>query len=198
MKALFYDWGGLNVWLFQTINAWHNDVLDHVMLLGTFLAEHANFPFYIAAMAIIALRVTARGDRRDTFVWMTVVAVFALGNLVDGWVVGTLKDAFSFPRPPLALPPGSVHLVGHPELSLQHSLPSGHTSFAMLIAASLWPALRNQGRWLAAIFVVWVGISRVSLGAHFPADVVAGGLSCLVVVVVLRRLLQAVLKIPPR
>jgi membrane-associated phospholipid phosphatase len=32
------------------------------------------------------------------------------------------------------------------------------------------------------LFVLWVGASRVSLGAHFPADVVAGYLSSLVVV----------------
>jgi len=31
-------------------------------------------------------------------------------------------------------------------------------------------------------FVLWVGLSRISLGAHFPADVLAGYLSSLAVV----------------
>jgi membrane-associated phospholipid phosphatase len=32
------------------------------------------------------------------------------------------------------------------------------------------------------LFVLWVGISRISLGAHFPADVAAGFVSSLIVV----------------
>jgi membrane-associated phospholipid phosphatase len=52
----------------------------------------------------------------------------------------------------------------------------------MLVIASLWPVLNR--RWLIAgvCYVLWVGISRVSLGAHFPADVMAGYFSSLAVV----------------
>ena len=194
MKAIFYDWGGLNVWLFQTINAWHNNALDSLMLLGSSLAEHSLFPLYLGLLTLVGLFAT-RGKNTTTLkLWFSVVAVFALGNLADGWVVGMLKDWFSFPRPPLALPPGSVHLVGNPELNLQHSLPSGHTSFAMLIAASSWPALNRPWRYTAITFVAWAGLSRISLGAHFPADVAAGALSCLLVVWLLRRLIRFVLR----
>jgi membrane-associated phospholipid phosphatase len=34
--------------------------------------------------------------------------------------------------------------------------------------------------------VLWVGISRISLGAHFPADVMAGFLSSLAVVLLVQ------------
>lgn len=190
MKSIFYDWGGLNVWLFHVINAWHSDGLDRFMLLGTRLAEHGNFPLYLGLMVLISLVAVNSKGHKALVPWFSVVAVFALGYLADGWVVGLLKDWFSFPRPLLALAPGSVHLVGSPELSLHHGLPSGHASFAMLVSASLWPALKRPGQALAAAFVVWVGLSRVSLGAHFPADVVAGGLSCLLVVWLLRRVVR--------
>jgi membrane-associated phospholipid phosphatase len=194
MKAILYDWGGLNVWLFQAINAIHTSMLDRIMLLGTQLAEHDYFVLYLGLMTIAALVAIRFGSRKSLQIGFSVIAVFALSYIVDGWLIGMLKNWFSFPRPPLALPAGSVHLLGKPELSLQHSLPSGHTSFAMLVSASLWPALNRYGRYAAAFFVVWVGISRISLGAHFPADVVAGALSCLLVVWLIRKTVAFMLR----
>lgn len=189
MKSVFYDWGGLNTWLFQSINSIHFDVLDRLMLLGTQLADHGNFALYLGLLTVTAMLAVRGKGKSSITLWFGVIVVFALGNLIDGAVVGMLKSWFSFPRPPLALG-STVHLVGDPELNMQHSLPSGHTSFAMLIAASLWPVLNKHGRILASVFVLWVGISRISVGAHFPADVVAGALSCLLVVWLIRKLVN--------
>lgn len=190
MKAIFYDWGGLNAWLFGVVNGFHADWLDRFMLLGTQLADHDNFPLWLAAIVLASL-FALRGSAHHSFKpWLAVIAVFSLGYVVDGWLVGTLKAWFAFPRPLLALPPDMVHVVGMPEHNLQHSLPSGHASFATLIAASLWPLLHRPGRIAAVLFVVWVGLSRMSLGAHFPADVVAGALSCLLVVWVVRKIVR--------
>lgn len=187
LKAIFYDWGGFNVWLFQVINAVHFDALDRFMLLGTKLAEHSNFALYLGLLVVVAILTTRNKDKRSLQLWFGVIAVFALGYLLDGLLVSILKNWFSYPRPSLALPSGSVHLVGSPELSLLHSLPSGHTSFAMLISASLWPVLNRYWRFVSLVFVIWVGLSRISLGAHFPADVVAGALSCLLIVWLIRK-----------
>jgi len=119
--------------------------------------------------------------RQQAIRWMAVVAVFSCAYLCDGLLLAVLKPAFDFPRPPLALPPATVQIVGMPEF--HHSLPSGHASFAMLVTASLWPVLNRGWRLAGVVFVSWVGISRISLGAHFPADVIAGFLSSLAVVV---------------
>ena len=194
MKAIFYDWGGFNVWLFQAINAVHFDALDRFMLLGTQLAEHGNFALYLGLLVVVAVLTTRDKDKRSLQLWFGVIAVFVLGYLLDGLLVGILKNWFSYPRPSLALSLGSVHLVGSPELSLQHSLPSGHASFAMLISASLWPVLNRYWRFVSLVFVIWVGLSRISLGAHFPADVVAGALSCLLIVWLIRKLVNKLLR----
>ena len=193
MKAIFYDWGGLNVWLFQAINGQHSTSLDNVMLLASRVAEHSNFPCYAAIFSLMALVSIRYTGRRAMLPWFAVLCVFTLGYVIDGWVVGWLKDAFSFPRPPLALPASMVHLVGHPELGMQHSFPSGHASFAALVVASFWPVFNRPGHLLGIAFVVLVAISRVSLGAHFPADVLGGVLSSLMVVVCVRRLVNAML-----
>jgi membrane-associated phospholipid phosphatase len=46
-----------------------------------------------------------------------------------------------------------------------------------------------------AIFVLWVGISRLSLGAHFPADVMAGFLSSLAMVLLVYIAIQKLVRL---
>jgi membrane-associated phospholipid phosphatase len=53
------------------------------------------------------------------------------------------------------------------------SMPSSHTSAAMTLAVVLawfYPRLR----WLLVFLVITVGVARVILQAHYPADVAAG------------------------
>ena len=178
MKEIFYDWGGANVWLFHAINNVRSQFLDQFMLLGTALGDHANFPVFLCVVtfaALLSVAINSRSDRQPqenlALRWLALIVVFSAAYVLDGWLVGWFKTWLNFPRPFLALPPGSVHVVGIPQL--HHSLPSGHSSFAMLVIASLWPMLKRGGRVMGIVFVLWVGLSRVSLGAHFPADVVA-------------------------
>jgi len=199
MKEIFYDWSGLNVWLFHAINDIRFVWLDQVMLLGTGLGDHILFPFYLGLLTLLALvRVNLPGQdaahyRVQVNRWMAVIAVFSLAYLLDGMLLAVLKPLLDFPRPPLALPQGSVRIIGTPEY--HHSLPSGHSSFAMLITASLWPVMSRRWRVAGALFVLWVGISRISLGAHFPADVVAGFLSSLIVVLLVYVAIQRLMRL---
>ena len=192
MKAIFYDWGGLNIWLFHLVNDVHCAFLDQVMLFGTATGDHAHFPLYVAILGIAAIIAAGRNPERHAMPWLLTIAVFTLAYNLDGWFLGWLKPYLDFPRPPLALPSGTVHVVG--EARLHHSLPSGHSSFAMLCAASAWPLLNRPGRYVAAAWVLWVGVSRISLGAHFPADVLAGYLSSLLIVMLVRTSFQYLIK----
>ncbi|HEY8887884.1 MAG TPA: phosphatase PAP2 family protein [Gallionella sp.] len=198
MKEIFYDWGGANIWLFHAINDIRFAWLDKVMLLGNGLGDHILFPFYLGMLTLLALvRVNLPGQdgahyRVQVNRWMAVIAVFSLAYLFDGMLLAVLKPLLDFPRPPLALPQGSVQIIGTPEY--HHSLPSGHSSFAMLITASLWPVTSRRWRVAGVLFVLWVGISRISLGAHFPADVVAGFLSSLIVVLLVYVAIQKLMR----
>ena len=102
------------------------------------------------------------------------IAVFSLAYLLDGMLLTVLKPLLDFPRPPLALPQGSVQIIGTPEF--HHSLPSGHSSFAMLVTASLWPVMSRRWRMAGALFVLWVGISQNQSGCAFPGGC-RGGIS---------------------
>jgi undecaprenyl-diphosphatase len=57
----------------------------------------------------------------------------------------------------------------------QYSFPSGHTMQAValtIVLGAAYPGLI----WLLAPFTALVAVSRVSVGLHYPSDVVAGGL----------------------
>jgi len=191
VKTLFYDWGGANTWLFYTLNGWHNDVSDAVMQLGSLLGDHERFAVYLLALVLVAWWRVGRGDNAQR--WFNVVVVFSAAYVLDGIIVGWLKHALDFPRPPAALPLESIHLGTPPEY--RHSFPSGHAVFAMTCVASLWPLLPRAGHIAAVLFVFWVALSRVNLGVHFPADVVAGALLALAIVLGIRLTLDRVMRL---
>jgi membrane-associated phospholipid phosphatase len=201
VKAVLYDWGGLNVWLFHLINGMHDRASDAVMAAGSYLGDYSNFTAYVAVAAVLFALSTARQARIGpqpaldaARCGLAVLAVWSTAQFIDSALVSWLKVWLDFPRPAAALAPGSVHFVG--PILTRYSLPSGHATFAMTAAAALWPALGRRSRAAAVVAVLWVGVSRLSVGAHFPADVLAGfGIGFLTVVAV-RRTLEGLLPRP--
>lgn len=156
-----YDWGGANQSLFLALNGMRGPVVDGVMVSGTYLGSFWN-ALWVVGLGLLAATRWGLGP------WLK---GFLAGLTLVVTVVAAAKWGFDLPRPAVVLP-GLVHLLVPPESPF--SFPSGHSAFAMLLAGSLFPLLNPWGRGVAVAFVLWVGVSRVSVGAHFPADVVAG------------------------
>ena len=198
MKEILYDWGGWNLWLFHAINNIRGPAIDVAMRAGTVLGNHSLFSVYAAVAAFWgSVSATRAGDREAVArTWLSAIAVFGLAYVSDQFLVGWLKTWFDFPRPPAVLPPDSLHVIGEPEY--YYSLPSGHAVFAVTVALSLWAAAGWLSRLILIVFVLWVGVSRVSLGVHFPADVVAGYLVGAVVVIMWRVIVVAMVRLAER
>lgn len=197
MKNLLYDWCGLNIWLFHFINDFRSEFLDKIVLLGTTLGSHTHFDIYIILLIIIVFynftkQNTHSFSKKEIYILLTPIIVLSVSYLIDALFLEIIKPLLDFPRPPLALPIESVNIIGITEY--HHSFPSGHSSFAMLVVGSLWPLLFTWQKCLGLTYILWVGFSRISVGAHFPADVLAGFISAFLIVMLVRLSLKRFLK----
>jgi membrane-associated phospholipid phosphatase len=79
------------------------------------------------------------------------------------------------PRPLEVLDPQTIHLIGEPLFVA--AMPSGHTLTAFTAATAIYfslaPGRRRRVLWVFAV-ALGVGLSRMAVGAHWPADVSVG------------------------
>jgi membrane-associated phospholipid phosphatase len=171
-KDLLYGWGGGNIRLFHAFNAHQPSWVDGMMSFATRVGDYRNFPLFLAAGLLAAWYwQRAFGPERARRMW-THVLRFAIGGVFALLLVASLKFGFQLPRPLAVLGANEVRLLGAPEL--QYGFPSGHAAFVILFAASWWSLVAWPYRSGLVALVLWVGVSRIWLGQHFPADVLAG------------------------
>ena len=119
---------------------------------------------YLQVILPIVLSQVLPSEQRMNF--LTVVAIaFA----IERGAYKVLKNSLKRRRPPQFFP--SFESVV--EASDEFSFPSGHTCAAFLlwtICSAFFPILTIP----LLLWAVLVGCSRVVLGVHFPADIVAG------------------------
>lgn len=164
--SFLYDWFGLNKILFLWINKIHAPVLDQIMLIASWLGHPQLFPFYMTAVLLLAWKKSDRMPIRNVMIFS--ICYIAVSIII----VPALKIALDFPRPWIVFGEQGITLLGKSDAN--HSFPSGHAAYIVLMAASLITKLPRAGKRILLFFVLLVCISRVSVGAHFPADVVAG------------------------
>ncbi|RKR04996.1 membrane-associated PAP2 superfamily phosphatase [Flavobacterium sp. 90] len=93
-----------------------------------------------------------------------------------------LKNLFSVPRPAATFNNDSFFIVGK-ALCGHNSLPSGHsivifTVLTVLFYAFMPQKIKMKILWFFAIVIIGLilGFTRVAVGAHYPLDVIIGGI----------------------
>ena len=96
-----------------------------------------------------------------------ILSVFVTGGLA--WVIAKiLKYIIPSPRPFVIF--SQVHSV-FPETG--YSFPSGHATFFMALAFSIF-FLHKKAGYFFILFALIIGVARIIGGVHFPLDILAG------------------------
>ena len=88
---------------------------------------------------------------------------------IVAWILDFfLKILFHIPRPTDVLP--QVHPLF---TETGFGFPSGHATFFMALAFSIYFFHKKAGYWFI-FFAVLIGLARIIAGVHFPSDIVGG------------------------
>lgn len=159
LSLVSLHWTALNVEGFAAIQRWAGVLPDTAWSMITICGTG------IAAYSLLAPTLAWRPR------WMA--AAFAAAAFAVAYSRG-LKHLYALPRPAGVLDPASIHVIG--ETLRVNSFPSGHAVTAATVATVLVFASRTQrltALW-AAPLVLPIAVSRIAVGAHWPADLVAG------------------------
>lgn len=174
LRHWVYDWGGLNTQLMLWIN--RSMSADWIGLARLLSAIGSYWGAPLLGLALLGWRAVKRSETAALAPFR-----FGVGVFVAILIAWTAKAAFALPRPSDLYANDMAWVLGAPD-SL-YTFPSGHAVYTAAVVASLWPLGPWAFRLLLLALAPAVGWSRVALGAHFPADVVAGfllGSACVV------------------
>jgi len=91
----------------------------------------------------------------------------------SGLIAVALKNIIGKARPEFVEGTGLWALFPFQDVYAFASFPSGHATTAGAMIAALWLLFPRWG-WLLAPVGIWVAVSRMVIGVHFPSDVIAG------------------------
>src|SRR3989454_10798208 len=124
--------------------------------------------------------------RKDSDEW-TSSLILAVAMVTAMSLTDVLKASFNLPRP-FQMP--SLGIVARGEIPTNPGFPSGHTTNAFTVATVIWSRY-TAWRVPFVLLAIATGVSMITLGLHFPSDVIGGvflGIFCGTFVLGLARL----------
>ncbi len=157
--------------LFLFLNSLHHPWLDQLMY---YMSEKLFWiPVYLLFMFLI---VRVHGMR--TMLW-SVLGVALVITLADRISVELFKNVFVRYRPSRNLEIGElIHIVNDYRGGL-YGFVSSHAANFFGVATFIFMLLRKayaKWAWLIFVWAALISYTRIYLGVHYPADILAGGL----------------------
>ncbi len=202
MRDLWYDWLGMNTWLFKQINSLSDiSMYASLMKLVTIFGDKKFLPVIIVAIAIFSLAstiaryVTKKGGNRNyIFMWFNIFILLGSGFLAGNYIIDYTKKHSYYPRPYIALQGEVRQLEAQPADEAYHSFPSGHAIIITILVFALWPAMSENFRWAGVFLIFFVAWSRVALGVHYPMDVISGFVLAIIQMSIIRYILFSIIR----
>lgn len=156
--------------LFLKINSLHNAVSDNLMVFAS--NKYVWIPLYALFIYLIIKRFKFKS-------WIIILAIVVSIALADRITSGFFKPTFQRLRP--CHNPELQTFIHSPNNHCggQYGFVSSHAANSVAFAVCvylLFSYKRRKNIYLLIIpWAIWVSISRIFLGVHYPADILLGG-----------------------
>lgn len=151
----------LNIDVFRSIN----DLGKQYSALNPGVVFIAEYMVYFLGLGLVVYWFTR--NHRNRMMVIQAVITFILAE-----ILGKLAGLFYSHYQPFAVLQDVNQLVEH---AIDNSFPSDHSILFFSVCASFWLMRKKEG-WLWLVLAVFVGLSRVWVGVHYPVDVITGAL----------------------
>lgn len=149
---------------FLSLYSYHTEGLNWLMRAITFLGDGIFAVLFALIFIFYKFRITV-------FLLLTWIFSGALAQVLKRFLFSDELRPFAYFKQQGI----NIYEVPGIEMHAFHSFPSGHTAtaFAIFIGLALF-STKNWHKVLLLLLASLIGYSRIYLGQHFPADVVAG------------------------
>lgn len=141
--------------------------LPHTVLLDTIAVTVSGLGTGGIIWLLLALWIFVREEHKDHWFFIPVIAA---GITSWGLAELLLKPLIARPRPGDII--GVWRIINDP---VSFSFPSSHATIAFAMATVL-SAYEPTFRWTFYVLAIFISLSRIYIGAHYPTDVIFGAM----------------------